>query len=277
MLKTILRISLIAGLVIYMVIALGFTSRLADSRLCRGMELCLIDDSHTGFVRPEELIRELGHLHSSAPGHLLSTFPLDSVERLLAANDKIESAEAVILTNDTVRVTVRTLVPVARVFDGDRSYYINRDGKTISADARYHMDVPVISGRFTRDGIDPTAVLPLVDYIEAHPEWRELISMIRVSNLNNIYIIPAIRGQVIKLGTIDALDDKFARIDRFYRRVLPYKGWNYYDTISVKWAGQVVASRCDKRHNDHRLPVDTLPQTAYDEAVPILAVETSPR
>ena len=28
-----------------------------------------------------------------------------------------------------------------------------------------------------------------------------------------------------------------------YRKVLPLKGWEYYDTISVKWAGQVVASR----------------------------------
>ena len=34
---------------------------------------------------------------------------------------------------------------------------------------------------------------------------------------------------------------------RFYREVLPVKGWNYYDTISVKWRGRVVATRREKK------------------------------
>ena len=28
-----------------------------------------------------------------------------------------------------------------------------------------------------------------------------------------------------------------------YKKVLPYKGWEEYDTISVKFRGQVVATR----------------------------------
>ena len=31
-----------------------------------------------------------------------------------------------------------------------------------------------------------------------------------------------------------------------YQKVLPIKGWNYYDTISLKWDGQAVASRSIK-------------------------------
>ena len=30
---------------------------------------------------------------------------------------------------------------------------------------------------------------------------------------------------------------------KMYHKVLPVKGWDYYDTISVKWGGQVVATR----------------------------------
>ena len=30
---------------------------------------------------------------------------------------------------------------------------------------------------------------------------------------------------------------------------MPVKGWTYYDTISVKWQGQVVATRREKRKN----------------------------
>ena len=28
-----------------------------------------------------------------------------------------------------------------------------------------------------------------------------------------------------------------------YHKVLPVRGWDYYDTLSVKWGGQVVATR----------------------------------
>lgn len=276
MLKTILRILLLTGLAAYLVVSAAFTTRLADTRVCQGMEVVLDDDQNLGFVRTAELTRELGHLYTGAPGHLLCTFPLDSVERKLLANDKIETVQAMILTNDSVRVVVKPMVPVARVFDNDgTSYYINRTGKRISADARYHLDVPVIKGNFHRQGYAPAKLLPLVDYIENHQEWRILISMIEAPDSNNVYLIPDIRNQVIKFGSADGFDDKFSRLDRFYRHVLPYKGWNYYDTISVKWAGQVVASRSDKRHASNALPVDTLPQSAYDEAVPILNVPTT--
>ena len=47
------------------------------------------------------------------------------------------------------------------------------------------------------------------------------------------------------------IENKFARLKTMYKDVLPVKGWTYYDTISVKWRGQVVATRFkkDKRKN----------------------------
>lgn len=36
-----------------------------------------------------------------------------------------------------------------------------------------------------------------------------------------------------------------------YRKVMPYKGWEAYDTISLKFEGQVVATRRDKSRLNH--------------------------
>nr|MDE7421741.1 hypothetical protein [Muribaculaceae bacterium] len=55
-----------------------------------------------------------------------------------------------------------------------------------------------------------------------------------------------------------------------YRKVLPAKGWNIYDTISVKFKNQIVASRRNKAINQHGLLEDdgidleeaTLPEVA---------------
>ena len=60
-------------------------------------------------------------------------------------------------------------------------------------------------------------------------------------------LVPIIRGQIINFGTPDNFDNKFRRLRRMYTEVLPVKGWNNYDTISVKWSGQIVATRRHKQ------------------------------
>ncbi len=72
MLRSILRISIIVVLIAYMLLALGFTSRLAETRVCRGMEVRLIDDKKIGFVRTGELIKELGNFYTDASGYTLT-------------------------------------------------------------------------------------------------------------------------------------------------------------------------------------------------------------
>lgn len=139
--------------------------------------------------------------------------------------------------------------PVARVFDGNRSYYINKDGKRISANARYHVDVPVIEGRLDRMKLRPESYLPLVRHISDDPGWNALVSAIKIDTPRDIMLVPVIHGHVINLGDTSGYVEKLDRLKKFYREVMPEKGWNYYDTVSVKWRGQVVATRAQKGHN----------------------------
>ena len=85
---------------------------------------------------------------------------------------------------------------------------------------------------------------PIVERISRDPQWEAITSQLMVNPGNgDIILVPLIRGHVVNLGDTADIDDKLARVMTMYRKVLPLKGWEYYDTISVKWAGQVVASR----------------------------------
>jgi hypothetical protein len=142
------------------------------------------------------------------------------------------------------------MLPVARVFEGNRSYYLNKDGKRISATARYHTDVPVIYGSFDST-ICAAHLLPLLRYINADSAWSTMITCIKVDGPNNVILVPIIHGHVINIGDLSNITDKFSRIKRAYCDILPIKGWNYYDTLSVKWKGQIVATRRAKMlHTD---------------------------
>jgi hypothetical protein len=118
---------------------------------CTGMETYVADTATNHFVTIPEISREIDSLPSRCQGMLLRDINTDSIEKKLNSIDKIESASCVKLNNGKVIVSVNPMRPVARVFEKEVSYYINCEGKRISADARYFLDVPVISGQFDSD------------------------------------------------------------------------------------------------------------------------------
>lgn len=264
----------------YLVIALTMTATEADTQLCRAFEITVEGGEGAGvqkFVTPGELARELDSLPEKAPGMALANINTQSIRRHLLSLDKIEDAEVVRYTDGTIRVKATPIIPVARIFDSGESYYINRAGKRVSADARYHKDVPVIEGHF--DAADttftPASLLPLLNYIAGDSIWNAYISMIKVKSPSDIILVPVIREHVVNIGAPTDFDDKFARLKRFYSEVLPLQGWEKYDTLTLKWKGQLVATkrrrapqRVETVKYDDDETVDTGTMLAGDDVAP---------
>lgn len=253
--KTVLRCIISIVLIAYIIVAVAWSRMQASAALCSGVEIVVNDSVRSRFVTGKEIAREIGDLPVYADSTLLSSINIDSIERILSKIDKIEDVNCVVTTAGKIRISVNPLQPVARVFDGTGSYYINKIGKRISATARYHSDVPVITGHF--DSVfQPKDLLPLVNYLSNDSAWNSLVTYIKAENPRNIILIPLIHGHVINIGDMNNLDNKFYRLTCAYKEVLPVKGWDYYDTLSVKWRGQLVATRRAKRLHQAVNPVD---------------------
>jgi cell division protein FtsQ len=178
-------------------------------------------------------------------GKRMGDIDASDIEEALRLSPYLENADIVKCQNGKVLIRVSQLVPVFRVFDGESSYYVNRAGKHMTATNFYHSDVPVVQGHFTRK-YPPTRLLPLIDYVEKDSLLRSLVTMFIVRDSNNIILVPDISGHVINIGNADGLENKFAKLKLFYSQVMPKRGWNTFDTISVKWNHQVVATRRTK-------------------------------
>ncbi|MCM1293087.1 MAG: hypothetical protein NC111_06815 [Bacteroides sp.] len=249
--------ALTAGVVIYLGIMAFVASSMAGTRKCTGVTIVVHDTAQYRFVTPEELKLELGNLPKRAKSIPLSSINTDSLERALARFDKIESVSVNILSDGRLLIDVVPMKPVARIFDtSGESYYINRSGKRIKADARYHLDVPVITGNFEGD-FSPVSLIPLVDYINSDSLLTNFVSMIKVDSPTDIIVVPSIRGHVINLGDTLNYADKFRRVKTMYQRVMNVRGWQLYDTISVKWDDQIVATRRDKTLHEAELVAET--------------------
>lgn len=240
-------------MVAYLAFSLPVTADMARKDTLTGITVNVRDTLMTHFITPADIIRESGVDPDTLPRCRRSEFDLYSLKRRLEQSDKIQNVDVSMLSSGRILIDVTPMTPVARVFEKKNSYYINSQGKKISADIRYHLDVPVVVGYF--DSIHPAQrLLPLLDHIARDPGLTALVSTVCQERDGNIIIVPTIVGHVVNFGDTSDVADKFARLRTFYRKVASERGWQAYDTVAVKWRGRVVGTLRRKKAPEVILP-----------------------
>lgn len=240
--KKLVQYSILALLAIALTVGILWARNKSRGEECTGVDIEVVNADSTSFVTPEGVLSDLKGQGIEIVGKRMGDIDASEIENALKLSPYLENADIVKCQDGRVLIRVSQLVPVLRVFDGEQSYYVNRAGKRMAASSYYHSDVPIVQGHFTSK-YPPTRLLPLIDYVEADTLLRSLITMYVVRDTNNIVLVPSMSGHVINIGNADSYDTKFAKLKLFYTEVMPKKGWNTYDTISVKWNYQVVATR----------------------------------
>lgn len=217
----------------------------AHTQVCQRVDVVIENADSSVFVTQQGVLDELAKLGITMKGKSMNDIDATLVEEKLRQSEYLEKADCVKGQEGVVTIKVSQLVPVLRVFDGNDSYYVNRDGKRMTATASYHADVPVVQGHFTA-AYPATRLMPMVDFVERDSLLHSLVTMYSVADSNNVFVVPGIYGHVVNMGPVTDVATKFAKLKLFYSKVLPEKGWQTYDTISVKWSHQVVATKRQK-------------------------------
>lgn len=266
--KSLLRWLLLVILTAYCIVICIWASQEARSRVCPGVKVIVEGNGKT--VLPEAVIKQISE-YKNFKGMKAGSIDTKKVEAHLAKFNNFENVECALGADGTLIVKVLPLVPELRVFTPRGSYYINKDGKHIDANADFYVDVPIVTGNFT-SSFRPTALLPLTRYLRSDSLLSSYITMIEARSPENIILVPKVKGHLINIGNTDNLPEKFARLMTMYHKVLPYKGWNTYDTISVKFDRMIVATRRDKTIRQHG--TDDLEGEQIEETT--LQLEASP-
>ncbi|MCH5230194.1 MAG: hypothetical protein J1F43_00175 [Muribaculaceae bacterium] len=217
----------------------------AAKNVCHGIDIDIVEGSTTDSVSRRGVMHEIKQYPEKLVGAQIPTINTRKLENYLKSFPQFEDVICSFTTDGRLKVKVTPMVPELRVFEDSASYYINKDGKRMASKASFFVDVPVVSGRFDKD-FQPKDVLPVTRFIASDPLLRQLVGMVRAEDAENILLVPRIHGHVINFGDTTRLDEKKEALMAMYRKVLPYKGWEEYDTISVKYKGQVVATRRNK-------------------------------
>lgn len=240
--KRLIQYSILAVLAVALTVGIFWAREKSRGELCTSVDVEVVNADSTSFVTPQGVLTDLKGQGIKLVGKHMGDINASDIEEALKVSPYLENADIVKCQDGKVLIRVSQLVPVVRVFDGEDSYYMNRAGKRMAATTYYHCDVPVVQGHFTHK-YPATRLLPLIDYVENDSLLRSLVTMYQVRDTNNIIIVPELSGHVVNIGNADGFENKFAKLKQFYTQVMPKRGWNTYDTISVKWNHQIVATR----------------------------------
>lgn len=242
--KTVAKWLILITLIAYAAFMAAWANSQQSARKCDNIKV-FVDDREADSLTSAAICTRLQKKFPAIIGSRRDAIDINRIEHYLKRLSNFENVECLLTPKGTFKILVTPLVPEIRVFDGAASYYINKVGKRIEANSDFFVDVPVVTGNFSKN-FTPDKLLPVVKFIKNDSTLNTLVSMIKADSENNIIIIPRIRGHVVNIGNSTNLQDKFDRLLLAYRKILPHKGWNTYDTISVKFRGQIVATRRNK-------------------------------
>lgn len=235
------------ALVVFLIAAM----RKRDDKICKGLEVQIVDVNNNLFADKNDVKGMLQHLSPVINGKPIGDFDLLKMEKTLEGNIWIKDAELFFDNNEVLRVKVKERVPIARIFTtANKSYYIDGDFVRLPLSTRFSAQVPVFTGlpldktRWNRqDSLLLQQVKAISEYVEASPFWKAQIEQVDYTVAHCFEIMPSVGNHIVRLGEGHDLERKFNNLFLFYKEVLAQTGWNKYALIDVQYKGQVVASR----------------------------------
>lgn len=236
-----------------LVVLMSFIQVEKRETVCKEVKVILPGNQF--FLERVEVDRILNSKNGLLVGRRLDNINLQELENRLKANPFVEYANVYTDMNGVIHTEITQRTPVLRVFNmAGQNYYIDQKGVKMPLSEHFTANVIVANGTITEGfgGIVDTIrtqqvkeLYSVAKHIAADTLWNELFVQLYVNEKKDIELIPRVGRQKIILGDTTELKDKFRRLRVFYKKALPYAGWETYSSVNLKFSGQVVCQKSD--------------------------------
>lgn len=177
----------------------------------------------------------------------------DRVERVLEEDLFVKNAEVVLTANSKIKINIEQRQPILRVIDNLGSqYYLDREGQKVPLSKHFTARTLVATGNIpphtpeflTRKNHPMKNLFELTNFILTDPFWNAMFEQVYLNNRNEFVLVPKVGDHVVVLGKWDPdINDKFRRLKIFYEEAMSREGWQKYNTLDLRYRGQIVCER----------------------------------
>ena len=231
----VLSIALLIGLFVVLV------NRQSD-QVCSDVIIVLDAPIDKQLLSKEYVQDQLEHWYNGGiSGRNRDAVDLLDIELKLEALPAVKNAEVSFDLRGVLYIDIQQRIPCLRVVKSNgESYYLDNEEMVIPNRGLDPARVPVVVA--TRSAAMIKKVYTLSTHVQENPFMEALTEQIFVNVKGDLIIVPKIKNQRIIVGDTSDLEDKFQRLEEFYRSGLNEIGWDKYRTINLKFKEQIVCS-----------------------------------
>lgn len=245
--SNILLVIILVGMVVSSVIFKG-ESVLED------IKITMLDDAKTRNLIYEEEVKDIlvKNFDNQLIGRKLKEVDVQLIEEVLDMNPFIKEADVYISATNVLHIRIDQRKPMLRLVDTRGvNFYMDEEGYRLPLSKNYTCRVPVVTGYipvpeyvylFNNEDIFQQ-LYTLGKAIREDDFIRALIEQIDVNVRNEITLIPKLGTAKIIFGEIEDVDNKFFKLKRYYKKGLPYAGWDKYKSINLSYDNLVFCKR----------------------------------
>jgi cell division protein FtsQ len=236
---------------------MGFVSNQQAKAKCWDIDIKVIYQDSAVFLTKEDILKSIQPHLDSIQNFPLQEIDLNSLHRTVTKTNAVHHAGVYTTIDGRCVIEVEQRVPVVRIFnERGESFYLDKEGYSFPANYRAAVRLPVITGKIS-DGVTTTSylheelanksvlddALRLGQFIAANEFWNAQIEQIYYNANGDFEAITRVGDHQVIIGEAKDLEIKFKKWMAFYAHTIKAKNLNEYQTINLKFEGQVVCAR----------------------------------
>ncbi len=166
---------------------------------------------------------------------------LNKLENTLDAQEMIEKSDVFVSIDGVLKAVVKQKTPIARVFEGGSSFYIDYKGNRMPLSANFTARVPLVSGGVNVKNNDELAEFFRVIYDDAF--LKKNIIGIEIMPNGSLILLNRNFNFQIDFGRMIKVERKFKNYKAFFQKAVLDSSLYKYKKIDLRFTEQVVCTK----------------------------------
>lgn len=269
--KKVIIISIWVLLAVGLITGLILTGVFHQNRLCKSIEIKIEYNKAEPFFTEDEIIAYLINKNDSIVGKKISEINENFIETTLKEIPYVYDAEVFVNMDGNVKIDIIQRKPLIRVINyQNQHFYLDDKGVKMPLKEGCPAKVVIANGNISavyapfsplvekqRDDTLNLAmdtvlngIYKIAKFLDKNEFFNAQIEEIFVNEAKEIELFPKLGDQIIFLGSVDNLEEKFSKLMILYRESFNKTGWDKYSIINLSYKNQVV---CTKRSLDSKI------------------------
>jgi cell division protein FtsQ len=247
-----------------LILIVFFASKENNNAVAKKPDISIHVEGENAFLTESELLNRLILKRLYQKNMKVNFVNVKKIEAAIIKMEEVKNVRVYKNIGNSWNIDVELRNPIARIFTlSQQAYYLDDEGFTMGRSSLHTAHVLVFSG-FITENMEKSSVKEIINN-DSLKSIRKLDDIYRISNyvcrdslmnalIGQVYLekngdfilIPLVGKQTILFGSANSdevVADKFNRLKVFYKEGMPHEGWEKYNTIIVKYEGQIVCRK----------------------------------